>query len=152
VSTSASQCFLFCTQMSTKKQVWMEALCPWQASLSLCVEMEMERVRHTHTYAQTGNGRLLVHHGQLWVCALGVQGGGGTRKPSSYPWLCVGGAATISKSQRRVGKRRGKPRSVSISFLAPFGMAGQSWSRAQNTYSLLQKLGEPCLSPTTFCT
>lgn len=34
VSTSASRRFLFCTRMSTKEQVWMEALCPWQASLS----------------------------------------------------------------------------------------------------------------------
>lgn len=33
VSTSASWRFLFCTQIATKEQVWMEALCPWQASL-----------------------------------------------------------------------------------------------------------------------
>lgn len=54
VSTSASQRFLFYTQMSSKEQVWMEALCLWQASLSLC--MEMERVRYTHIHVQAGNG------------------------------------------------------------------------------------------------
>lgn len=54
VSTSASRRFLFCTQMSSKEQVWMEAPCLWQASLSLC--MEMERVRYTHIHVQLGNG------------------------------------------------------------------------------------------------
>lgn len=54
VSTSASRRFLFCTQMSSKEQVWMEAPCLWQASLSLC--MEMERVRYTHIHVQPGNG------------------------------------------------------------------------------------------------
>lgn len=34
VPTSAARGFLLCARMSTKEQGWMEALCPWQASLS----------------------------------------------------------------------------------------------------------------------